>query len=131
VGEGPLGDGLAAEAGPLTSWAVAPSRQRQVTVVPAGRCACGGVGQVGEGHGGADGVGGWRGGGGGAALQRLGARSIRYGEVNGQPGALFLDLDGRPVLVLSLDIADDLVQTVHGVTNPDKLRHLSPPTDPD
>jgi RNA polymerase sigma-70 factor, ECF subfamily len=63
--------------------------------------------------------------------QRLGARSVRYAEVNGQPGALYLDPDGHPVLVLSLDIADDLVQTVHAITNPDKLRHLTPPTDPD
>jgi RNA polymerase sigma-70 factor (TIGR02957 family) len=63
--------------------------------------------------------------------QRLGARSIRYAEVNGQPGALYLDTDGHPVLVVSLDIADDLVQTVHAITNPDKLRHLIPPTDPD
>jgi RNA polymerase sigma-70 factor, ECF subfamily len=63
--------------------------------------------------------------------QRLGARSVRYAEVNGQPGALYLDTDGHPVLVVSLDIADDLVQTVHAITNPDKLRHLIPPTDPD
>jgi hypothetical protein len=41
------------------------------------------------------------------------------------------DTQGRPVLVVSLDIADDLVQTVHGITNPDKLRHLTPPTTPD
>jgi RNA polymerase sigma-70 factor (ECF subfamily) len=63
--------------------------------------------------------------------QRLGARSVRYAEVNGQPGALYLDPDGHPVLVVSLDIADGLVQTVHAITNPDKLRHLILPTDPD
>ncbi|HET6749886.1 MAG TPA: RNA polymerase sigma-70 factor [Actinomycetes bacterium] len=63
--------------------------------------------------------------------QRLGARSVRYAEVNGQPGALYLDRDGHPVLVVSLDIADGLVQTVHAITNPDKLRHLTLPTDPD
>jgi RNA polymerase sigma-70 factor (ECF subfamily) len=63
--------------------------------------------------------------------QRLGVRSIRYTEVNGQPGALYLDPDGHPVAVVSLDIADDLVQTVHTITNPDKLRHLILPTDPD
>jgi RNA polymerase sigma-70 factor, ECF subfamily len=59
--------------------------------------------------------------------QRLGVRSIRYAEVNGQPGALYLDPDGHPVAVVSLDIADDLVQTVRTITNPDKLRHLTPP----
>jgi RNA polymerase sigma-70 factor, ECF subfamily len=63
--------------------------------------------------------------------QRLGVRSIRYAQVNGQPGALYLDPDGHPVAVVSLDIADDLVQTVHTITNPDKLRHLTLPTDPD
>jgi hypothetical protein len=35
------------------------------------------------------------------------------------------------VLVVSVDIADGLVQTVHAITNPDKLRHLILPTDPD
>jgi RNA polymerase sigma-70 factor (TIGR02957 family) len=63
--------------------------------------------------------------------RRLGVRSIRYAEVNGQPGALYLDPDGHPVLVVSLAIADGLVQTVHAITNPDKLRHLTLPTDPD
>jgi RNA polymerase sigma-70 factor, ECF subfamily len=63
--------------------------------------------------------------------QRLGVRSVRNVEVNGQPGALYLDADGHPVAVVSLDIADDLVQTVHTIVNPDKLRHLTPPTDPD
>jgi RNA polymerase sigma-70 factor, ECF subfamily len=61
----------------------------------------------------------------------LGARSVRYAEVNGQPGALYLDADGRPVLVVSLDIADDQVQAIRSITNPDKLRHLILPTDPD
>jgi RNA polymerase sigma-70 factor (TIGR02957 family) len=63
--------------------------------------------------------------------QRLGVRSVRYAEVNGQPGALYLDADGRPVAVVSLGIADDLVQTVHTIVNPDKLGHLTLPTDPD
>jgi RNA polymerase sigma-70 factor, ECF subfamily len=64
-------------------------------------------------------------------FQRLRVRSIRSAEVNGQPGALYLDADGHPVAVVSLDIADDLVQTVRAITNPDKLRHLILPTDPD
>jgi RNA polymerase sigma-70 factor (TIGR02957 family) len=64
-------------------------------------------------------------------FQRLGVRSVGYAEVNGQPGALYLDADGHPVAVVSLDIADDLVQAVHAITNPDKLRHLILPTDPD
>jgi RNA polymerase sigma-70 factor (ECF subfamily) len=62
-----------------------------------------------------------------AYSERLGARSVQYAEINGQPGALYLNADGQPVLVVSLGIADDLVQTVHSVSNPDKLRHLAPP----
>jgi RNA polymerase sigma-70 factor, ECF subfamily len=58
--------------------------------------------------------------------ERLGISSLRHIDVNGQPGALFLDSNGRPVVVVSLDIADGLVQTVRAVSNPDKLRHLDP-----
>ena len=49
----------------------------------------------------------------------------RHAEINGQPGAVFLDDAGRAVLIVTLDIADDLVQSVRAVSNPDKLRHLS------
>ena len=52
--------------------------------------------------------------------------SFRLAEINGQPGALFLDREERVVLVISVDIADDLVQTVRAVSNPEKLRHLRP-----
>src|SRR5262249_27399282 len=50
-------------------------------------------------------------------------------EVNGQPGALLLDPDGRSVSVLSLDIAAGVVQAIRSVANPDKLRHLGPGAD--
>jgi RNA polymerase sigma-70 factor (ECF subfamily) len=56
---------------------------------------------------------------------RLNVSGIRLAEVNGQPGALMLDPSGRPVVVVSLDIADGVVQTVRAVSNPDKLQHLS------
>jgi RNA polymerase sigma-70 factor (ECF subfamily) len=46
--------------------------------------------------------------------------------VNGQPGALFLDADGRLLNVLALDILDGSVQAVRSVINPDKLQHLGP-----
>jgi RNA polymerase sigma-70 factor, ECF subfamily len=62
---------------------------------------------------------------------RLGVSSMSQLEVNGQPGAVFLDADGRPVLVVSLDIADGLVQTVRAISNPNKLRHLAPTADDD
>jgi RNA polymerase sigma-70 factor (ECF subfamily) len=60
----------------------------------------------------------------GTPSARLGVSDIRHAEVNGQPGALLLDANGHPVGVVSLDIADGLVQTVRAVSNPAKLRHL-------
>jgi RNA polymerase sigma-70 factor (ECF subfamily) len=62
--------------------------------------------------------------------KRLDVASVQHVEVNGQPGALLLDPEGRLVVVLSLDIADGLVQTVRAVSNPDKLRHLDSQADP-
>jgi RNA polymerase sigma-70 factor (ECF subfamily) len=46
--------------------------------------------------------------------------------VNGQPGALFVDADGRLLNVLALDILDGTIQAVRTVVNPDKLHHLGP-----
>jgi RNA polymerase sigma-70 factor (ECF subfamily) len=57
---------------------------------------------------------------------QLGAERMHLAEVNGQPGAVFLGRDGRAVLVVSLDIAEGLVQTIRAVVNPEKLRHLGP-----
>src|SRR6266567_1068049 len=57
---------------------------------------------------------------------QLGAERMRLAEVNGQPGAVYLGHDGRAVLVVSLDIAEGLVQTIRAVSNPEKLRHLGP-----
>jgi hypothetical protein len=45
-------------------------------------------------------------------------------EANGQPGAVTYDRDGHVVNVFALDIADDVVQAIRCVVNPDKLRHL-------
>jgi RNA polymerase sigma-70 factor, ECF subfamily len=50
--------------------------------------------------------------------------TIRPAEVNGQPGALVLDDEGGLLGVVSLDIADGVVQTIRSVVNPDKLGHL-------
>jgi RNA polymerase sigma-70 factor (ECF subfamily) len=58
--------------------------------------------------------------------RRLGVSGVRLAEINGQPGALFLGPTGTPIVAVSLDIADDLVQTLRAVSNPDKLRHLGP-----
>jgi len=58
----------------------------------------------------------------------LGA-SLRAIHVNGQPGVMFLDAEGRVGSVMSVDVADGLVQAIRGVTNPDKLAHLGPVAD--
>jgi RNA polymerase sigma-70 factor, ECF subfamily len=64
--------------------------------------------------------------GGAARGERLGVSGVRIVEINGHPGAMFLGADGRAVLVISLDIAAGLVQTVRTITNPEKLGHLDP-----
>jgi RNA polymerase sigma-70 factor (ECF subfamily) len=58
----------------------------------------------------------------------LGA-TVRPAWVNGQPGAVTYDAEGRVVNVFSLDIADGMVQTIRSVVNPDKLGHLGPVSD--
>jgi RNA polymerase sigma-70 factor, ECF subfamily len=53
----------------------------------------------------------------------------RTAEINGQPGAIFFDESGTPVVIVTIDVADDRVQTIRAVSNPDKLRHLAPEPD--
>ncbi len=55
---------------------------------------------------------------------RRGEASIRRVDVNGQPGALLLDPEGRLISVMALDIADSQIQGVSAIVNPDKLRHI-------
>jgi RNA polymerase sigma-70 factor (ECF subfamily) len=50
-------------------------------------------------------------------------------EVNGQPGAIFRDRDGKVVNTLALDVLDGRIQTIRAVTNPDKLGHVGPVAD--
>ncbi|MCC4316235.1 RNA polymerase sigma-70 factor [Streptomyces malaysiensis] len=47
-------------------------------------------------------------------------------EVNGQPGAIFHDRDGKVLHTMALDVLDGRIQTVRTVSNPDKLGHLGP-----
>jgi RNA polymerase sigma-70 factor, ECF subfamily len=61
---------------------------------------------------------------GAAQGKRLGVVAIRLAEINGQPGALFLDADDVAIAAVSLDIVDGQVQTMHAVSNPEKLEHL-------
>jgi RNA polymerase sigma-70 factor, ECF subfamily len=63
-----------------------------------------------------------------AQVLRLGV-SARPTQLNGQPGLSFVDHEGRIGAVMSLEIADGVIQTIRGVTNPDKLAHLGPIAD--
>jgi RNA polymerase sigma-70 factor (TIGR02957 family) len=58
----------------------------------------------------------------------LGA-SLRLARVNGRPGAVMYDAEGRVVSVIELDVADEVVQAIHAVVNPDKLGHIGPVSD--
>ena len=55
--------------------------------------------------------------------------TVRRTEINGQPGALFLDREGRLISIFSLDVADGAVQTIRAIVNPEKLAHLGPVAD--
>lgn len=52
--------------------------------------------------------------------------SMRPVEVNGSPGALFVDDRERVLAVWALDIIDGQVAGIRSVVNPDKLAHLGP-----
>ncbi|QFY06493.1 sigma-70 family RNA polymerase sigma factor [Nonomuraea phyllanthi] len=49
--------------------------------------------------------------------------------VNGRPGAVMYDAEGRVAAVVGLDIDGGVVRAVHAVANPDKLGHLGPVSD--
>jgi RNA polymerase sigma-70 factor (ECF subfamily) len=55
--------------------------------------------------------------------------SMRPVEVNGEPGALFLDAQQQLLAVWSLDIAGGQIMSVRSIVNPDKLAHLGPVAD--
>ena len=57
-------------------------------------------------------------------LARAGGVRFHPTEVNGQPGALVFDSHDLLVGVMALDIADDQIQTIHSIVNPDKLQHF-------
>jgi RNA polymerase sigma-70 factor (TIGR02957 family) len=61
---------------------------------------------------------------------RLGARlpggSSRPVEVNGGPGALYLDPQQRLIAVMALEISAGQITSISGIVNPEKLAHLGP-----
>jgi RNA polymerase sigma-70 factor (ECF subfamily) len=58
-----------------------------------------------------------------ADLARVGV-TLERREVNGQPGAILRDREGRVAFTFALDLLGGQIQTVRSVGNPDKLRHL-------
>jgi RNA polymerase sigma-70 factor (ECF subfamily) len=61
-------------------------------------------------------------------LARIDAR-VEPREVNGQPGAILRDRDGKVVGTLTIDVLGGRIQTIRSVVNPDKLGHVGPVAD--
>ena len=59
-------------------------------------------------------------------VARLPGVSLRPVEINGGPGALFLDGQQRLIGVCALDLARGQITSISGIVNPDKLAHLGP-----
>ena len=60
---------------------------------------------------------------------RLPGVSVRPVEVNGGPGALYLDQQERLLGVVALEVADGQITSINSIVNPDKLAHLGPVAD--
>ena len=65
----------------------------------------------------------------GRLAERIGGLQVRRVTVNGQPGAEFLDPNGKLINVMAVDIADGQIQTIRSIVNPEKLGHLGPVAD--
>ena len=52
--------------------------------------------------------------------------ALEQHELNGQPGAIYRDRDGKVLATMTLDILDGRIQTIRSVINPDKLSHVGP-----
>ncbi|MFB4262421.1 RNA polymerase sigma factor SigJ [Nonomuraea sp. GTA35] len=66
-----------------------------------------------------------------AGLRRVAELGVSYqpARVNGRPGAVMYDAEGRVAGVVGLDIAGGVIKAIHSVVNPDKLRHLGEVSD--
>ncbi|MEU9476761.1 RNA polymerase sigma factor SigJ [Streptomyces sp. NPDC048191] len=66
---------------------------------------------------------------GGFRRVRILGASMRAAWINGRPGAVTYDAEGRVASVVALDIAGGAIRAIHAVSNPDKLAHLGPVSD--
>jgi RNA polymerase sigma-70 factor (TIGR02957 family) len=62
-------------------------------------------------------------------FEKIGGVQFRRVLVNGQPGAEYLDSDGKLIGIMSLDIAGGRIQAIRSIVNPEKLGHLGPVAD--
>ena len=62
-------------------------------------------------------------------LKQVPGAAIRPADVNGAPGALVVDAEGRVAGVWALEIADGEIRRVSSIVNPDKLQHVGPVAD--
>ena len=63
------------------------------------------------------------------ALARFPQVSMRPVEINGGPGAIYVDDQDRVLGVWSLEIVEGEITGVRSIVNPDKLAHLGPLAD--
>ena len=61
-------------------------------------------------------------------LARIDAK-VEQREVNGQPGAILRDRNGKVAGTLTLGVLGGQIQTIRAVVNPDKLGHVGPVAD--
>ncbi|MEQ7007702.1 RNA polymerase sigma-70 factor [Actinopolymorpha sp. B17G11] len=61
-------------------------------------------------------------------LDRVDA-TLEQCEVNGQPGAILRDREGKVAFTLALDVLGGQIQTIRSVGNPEKLGHIGPVAD--
>ena len=59
-------------------------------------------------------------------IARFPGMSLRHVEVNGGPGALFLDGQEKLIGVVALEVAGGQITSIHAILNPDKLTRLGP-----
>ncbi len=55
--------------------------------------------------------------------------TIEQHELNGQPGAIFRDREGRVLNTWTVDVVDGHIQAIRTVLNPEKLGHVGPVAD--
>jgi RNA polymerase sigma-70 factor (ECF subfamily) len=63
------------------------------------------------------------------AVPRFGLAALREVDVNGEPGIVAVDGNGRLVAVIAIESVRRQIQAVNSVANPDKLAHLGPVAD--